>query len=232
VAKRKKRKLTRKQRLAGFGGKRAQSAARSSGSRGRGKASSKRRTTKGRKVSKKKKTASSGGVPTSVKLAIIAALTIVLAIAGDKVNDWVQAHGGWSVVYAAWKTGGPEGLISLAAAGKVVTNANLPLSPSVMPQPGLLDRATGSLGGLIGGGQAAIDAYIRSQKAALDKSTRPPPDFGPYVPDPIELPGGGFVTPTLEEIAMGRAYDIRESEDIYTTNEYGQVINKLTGMEV
>jgi hypothetical protein len=108
----KKRKLSIKQKLAGFGGKRAQSAERAARRHHTGK---KRSTTTHKVASKRRKTGKSttrtgGGVSTAIKIAIGA----VVLLGGAALETWVAAHGGWTAVIAAYKAGGPMGLLSWA----------------------------------------------------------------------------------------------------------------------
>lgn len=119
-----KRKLSRKQLAAGFGGKRRQHAQHVTS---KIKSGSRKHTTTHKAASKKKKsTSSTSGIPTGIKAAIVAALVVVLAISGIEVEKWIVAHGGWLSAYQAWKAGGLPGIMSWASAAQVGGGTGLP----------------------------------------------------------------------------------------------------------
>lgn len=117
-----KRKLTKKQILAGFGGSRRKQLAkpgaahRKLASGKRSKAAPRRRTTtvKRRSVSKKTTTTTSG-MSTVEKALIVAGIVAVVGISAAEVNNFVNAHGGWSAAFAAWRADGLNGLLAFAS---------------------------------------------------------------------------------------------------------------------
>jgi len=175
-----KRKLTRKQILAGFGGRRRQQLAKPGAARRKSGASyakrTKRRTTK--RASKKT------GMPAWAKGAVAAALTAALLIGGAKLNTFVKQRGGWAAAKLAYNEGGIPGVVMWAQSAPVVAPvlAAPAYRPPSTPLASPFTTAAGALGGFFGGiAGAAQQGWNKANPAPVNPALFGPV-YGPVTP--------------------------------------------------
>jgi len=124
VAVKRKRKLTRKQILAGFGGSRRRELAKPGPARRSRYAAAKRyvavrsrsATRRSTRSTRTRAKSRSTGRPAWVTAATWAAIAAAAAVLGISANKWVQERGGWDALKAAYDTGGVAGALSFISA--------------------------------------------------------------------------------------------------------------------
>lgn len=149
VAKR-KRKLTLKQKLAGFGGRRVMelakpgSAKRRPSSVSRVKSKARKSYVSKRKTAKKSSSKSKSSRPSWVTPAIYAAVAAAAAVLGLTANSYVKRRGGWAKLKSSYTTGGIGGAFDFLTADPIAPP--LPVLPPVVIEPVYKALPYGSVG--------------------------------------------------------------------------------------